>query len=257
VANGSPSGGFGAWYDAGFYDIGVRPITEDVGRGGGDPFGNPLSHIERSLMVFNGQAGSPPDPTAFYGLSFQPYATNPAGVVILPCGPTDPFNRVCPDDQRTATAGSLKVPTLRNVELTGPYMHNGGEATLMSVMDFYARGGNFMQTNLSTLDSEITILCGLNPNPDPLFCPPIDPAIAEANQKRVVDFLLSLTDDRVRQEKAPFDHPELFIPNGATVSRRGVTDTLLRLPAVGAGGLAAEKLPPLGTFLNLDPHIAP
>jgi hypothetical protein len=26
------------------------------------------------------------------------------------------------------------------------------------------------------------------------------------------------------------------------------------LPAVGAEGLAAELLPPLGTFLNLDPH---
>jgi hypothetical protein len=245
----------GAWYDSGYYDIGVRPIAEDPGRGGKDPFGNPLSFIERSLLVFNGQTtGTPPAPN--YGLSYAPMATDPPGVVLLPCGPNDPFGRACPSDQRTAAKGSFKVPTLRNVELTGPYMHNGGEATLMSVMDFYARGGNFFQTNLATVDADIQVLCGLNPNPDPLFCPPIDPATAETNQKRVVDFMLSLTDERVRQEKAPFDHPELFISNGATVKRNATqgTDTLLRLPAVGADGLAAEKLPPLGTFLNLDPH---
>ena len=32
-----------AVYDSGFYNIGVRPTTEDIGAGGGDPFGNPLS----------------------------------------------------------------------------------------------------------------------------------------------------------------------------------------------------------------------
>ena len=235
----------GAWYDAGYYDIGVRPIEEDAGRGGTDPFGNPLSIIERSLLVFNGNAGQ---------LSYDPLATNPPGVMLLPCGPSDPFGRVCPSDQRVATLGSFKVPTLRNVELTGPYMHNGGEATLRQVLEFYARGGNFPPTNISTFDAAIQVLCGLNPTPDPLFCPPADPAVAQANQNRVVDFLLSLTDDRVRWEKAPFDHPELFVPNGVTVKGGKVTENLLRVPAVGAGGLADLKLAPIGTFLNMDPH---
>lgn len=36
---------------------------------------------------------------------------------------------------------SFKTPTLRNVELTGPYMHNGSFATLEEVMDFYNEGG--------------------------------------------------------------------------------------------------------------------
>jgi cytochrome c peroxidase len=256
LANGTGSGGFGAWYDSGYYDIGVRPITEDLGRGGKDPFGNLLSFIDRSLAVFNGQTtGTPAAPS--YGLSYNPFDTDPAGVVILPCGPNDPFGRVCPSDQTVAVDGSFKVPTLRNIELTGPYMHNGGEATLMNVMDFYGRGGSFMLTNLETLDSDITVLCGLNPHPDPFFCPPIDPAIAEANQNRVVDFLLSLTDDRVRFEKAPFDHPELFIPNGATVKSGKATDVLLRIPPVGAKGRAADGLPPIGTFMNLDQHWVP
>jgi parallel beta-helix repeat protein len=36
---------------------------------------------------------------------------------------------------------AFKVPTLRNVELTAPYMHNGVFATLEEVIDFYAKGG--------------------------------------------------------------------------------------------------------------------
>jgi cytochrome c peroxidase len=35
----------------------------------------------------------------------------------------------------------FKVPTLRNVALTAPYMHNGAFATLEEVLDFYNRGG--------------------------------------------------------------------------------------------------------------------
>jgi cytochrome c peroxidase len=240
----------GAWYDSGFYDIGVRPIAEDGGRGGKDPFGNPLSHTERSLMLFNCKADSNCDPATLF--SFDP--TLPTSVLTLPCGPDDPFGRVCPSDQRVATRGSFKTPTLRNVELTGPYMHNGGEATLMQVMDFYGRGGNFFALNIATVDADIQVLCGLNPHPDPVFCPPIDPATAEANQSKVIDFLLSLTDDRVRWERAPFDHPELSIPNGAKVGANKATDIMLKIPAVGAGGLAAEGLPPIGTFLNLPPH---
>ncbi len=156
------------------------------------------------------------------------------------------------------TIGSFKVPTLRNVELTGPYMHNGGEATLMQVINFYARGGNFFQHNLAFVDPDIEPLFGLNPNPilNPGgFVNTGAGAVAEANKAKVVDFLLSLTDDRVRWQKAPFDHPALSVPNGATV-RLGATqatDTMLSIPAVGADGLGALGLPPTSTFLNLDP----
>jgi cytochrome c peroxidase len=37
--------------------------------------------------------------------------------------------------------GAFKTPTLRNVELTAPYMHDGSEPTLEAVIDFYDRGG--------------------------------------------------------------------------------------------------------------------
>ncbi len=212
----------GSWYDSGYYDIAVRPIDEDWGRGNSIG-GFPLSFTERAMWVFNG--GTYPFPLQ----------------TPLPCGGST--GRVCPSDQRISTKGAFKVPTLRNVELTGPYMHNGGEATLMQVLDFYTRGGNFFQTNISTFDPDVSPIFGLNP----IFT---TPSIAELNQKKVIDFLLALTDDRVRWEKAPFDHPELFIPNG--IGRTG-KDDMLQLPPVGANGLAAEGRPPIGTFLNLDP----
>jgi cytochrome c peroxidase len=37
--------------------------------------------------------------------------------------------------------GAFKVPSLRNVALSAPYMHNGALATLAEVIDFYSEGG--------------------------------------------------------------------------------------------------------------------
>ena len=37
--------------------------------------------------------------------------------------------------------GAFKTPTVRNIALTGPYMHNGVFDTLEEVMDFYNKGG--------------------------------------------------------------------------------------------------------------------
>ena len=39
-------------------------------------------------------------------------------------------------------SGAFKSPGLRNVELTGPYFHTGGAATLEQVLEFYARNGD-------------------------------------------------------------------------------------------------------------------
>jgi cytochrome c peroxidase len=40
-----------------------------------------------------------------------------------------------------AAEGAFKVPTLRNIALSAPYMHNGSFATLEEVVDFYGGGG--------------------------------------------------------------------------------------------------------------------
>jgi cytochrome c peroxidase len=42
---------------------------------------------------------------------------------------------------KDADRGRFKTPTLRNVALTAPYMHDGSLATLEDVVDFYNRGG--------------------------------------------------------------------------------------------------------------------
>jgi cytochrome c peroxidase len=37
--------------------------------------------------------------------------------------------------------GRFRVPTLRNIAVTAPYMHDGSIATLDEVLDHYASGG--------------------------------------------------------------------------------------------------------------------
>lgn len=41
---------------------------------------------------------------------------------------------------KVADQGTFKIPTLRNIELTAPYMHDGRFATLEQVIDHYASG---------------------------------------------------------------------------------------------------------------------
>jgi len=38
--------------------------------------------------------------------------------------------------------GAFKTPTIRNVELSGPYMHDGSQKTLEEVVEWYAKGGH-------------------------------------------------------------------------------------------------------------------
>lgn len=53
-----------------------------------------------------------------------------------------------PDPGRAAVTGAeedigaFKTPTVRNVALTAPYMHDGSQATLQEVVEWYAKGGH-------------------------------------------------------------------------------------------------------------------
>ena len=46
--------------------------------------------------------------------------------------------------------GKFKVPSLRNIELTFPYMHDGTVATLSDVIDHYAAGGRTIATGANS-----------------------------------------------------------------------------------------------------------
>jgi cytochrome c peroxidase len=222
-----------ALYDQGFYNLGVTPTTTDIGIGGADPFGNPLSFARQYTRTLNGQTAA----DAFF--------INPCTFEALACVPAtaDPSLRVAVD-------GSFKVPTLRNVELTGPYFHNGGYATLDSVVEFYNRGGN---RRLIPTGGDTT---GLAPNDSNLDQDIFPLLLGKTDRDAIVAFLKSLTDERVRWEMAPFDHPALKVPNGSPGDEFGTTmnsdgtakDSFLTIPAIGARGRAAKGIGPLQPF---------
>jgi len=186
-----------AIYDNGFYNIGVRPTTDDLGVGDKDPFGNPLSE---SRVAQQGK--------------FKQLLGEDPNITVSP-------------NQRIAADGAFKTSTLRNVELTAPYFHNGGQLTLKQVVEFYNRGGDFHEQNIKNLDADIENL-----------------KLSDQDKDDLVAFMEALTDERVRYDKAPFDHPQMFIPNGHPGSENSVTDdgtgkatdALLEIPAVGRNG---------------------
>jgi cytochrome c peroxidase len=47
--------------------------------------------------------------------------------------------------QATSDDGKFRIPSLRNVALTAPYMHDGSFETLSDVLDHYARGGTLVE----------------------------------------------------------------------------------------------------------------
>jgi hypothetical protein len=214
--------GGNAFFDIGFQNIAVTPTTEDPGWGGDSPFINPLT--------------GEPFPLAFAKLGLlKRDGLLPADVArFVPDLPNDR------DLTRVVVGGTFKTPGLRNIELTGPYFHNGGAATLMEVVEFYTRGGNFPQENAANLDRELQEIGQLRGAPD--------------KRANLVQFLPTLTDDRVKFERAPFDHPQFFIPAGdglqGTPGPLGFApgEGFIELPAVGAAG----RQEPLKPFLNLN-----
>ncbi|HXA86111.1 MAG TPA: hypothetical protein VNZ47_13605 [Candidatus Dormibacteraeota bacterium] len=49
-------------------------------------------------------------------------------------------------------------------------------------------------------------------------------------------FLKALTDERVRAQSAPFDHPSLVLPNGMVKVNGVWSEQIVTIPATGAGG---------------------
>jgi cytochrome c peroxidase len=58
------------------------------------------------------------------------------------------------ETKRAQDRGRFRVPTLRNIALTAPYMHDGRFATLEEVIEHYAKGGKH-EGSIGTVDSQI------------------------------------------------------------------------------------------------------
>jgi cytochrome c peroxidase len=310
-------------YDAGFYNIGVRPFAEDLGVGETNLFGAPLSFTKQWINQLQGTPAPNSDsiknqnfsrtavPFNWYGDSvFFPGGMNgygwlthklvnttgyPGGrcqepgfggaplpqypdqascqaagkswvllseftlfpqfgppklgrgddAVPLYAPPFSTANLSAIQNMATAVDGAFKTPGLRNVSLTAPYFHTGGQLTLQQVVDFYNRGSDFGLQNLGKL----------SPNIHPLVLDPVQ-------RDDLVAFLGALTDERVTCEKAPFDHPEIRIANGARGGGGFVTpdnkkkgqskDQIELIQATGAGGRQADSAPCIDqeNFLN-------
>ena len=111
--------------------------------------------------------------------------------------------------------GKFKTPILRNLSNRTSFMHNGRFSSILEVVEFYNRGGDYN-----------------NPNKDvriqPLF-------LSETQKSSLVAFLdHALTDPRVTAETGPFTSPTLFAQSS-------------RVPLITGTGLAgtAGKIPQL------------
>ncbi len=218
--------------DEGFNNIGVRPTLDDLGVGGTDPFGNALGYARQTQL----------------GLYDNPSIPGIEEEMAADLG----------------NDGAFKIPSLRNIALTAPYFHNGGDSTLEDVIDFYFRGGNFRTTD-ETLSYPIIGYSADRTEESPITGLGIltgelldsGPGLDDADKASLVAFLKALTDERVLYRKAPFDHPQLFVPAGHVGDNISVesdangeaVDILVEIPAVGA-----EGGDPLPTFQqNLAP----
>jgi cytochrome c peroxidase len=90
--------------------------------------------------------------------------------------------------RRRTDVGKFRVPTLRNIAVTAPYMHDGSVRTLDEVLDHYADGG---RTILSGPNAGV----GAANSNKSIFLPGFNATPEE--RRDLIEFLKSLTDTRV------------------------------------------------------------
>jgi cytochrome c peroxidase len=93
--------------------------------------------------------------------------------------------------KRPADVGKFKAPTLRNVALTAPYMHDGSIPTLEAVLDHYAAGGR------TIADGPYAGAGHNNPNKDRRLT---GFYLTPQNREDLLAFLRSLTDEELTRD---------------------------------------------------------
>jgi len=105
------------------------------------------------------------------------YKQEDVDVKVLKDAKTSEIGRVAVT-RNLSEVGAFKTPTLRNIDLTAPYMHDGSLKTLEEVVDHYDRGG-------ASSDNE-TITHFLSGGIRPL-------KLSDSEKKELVAFLKTLT----------------------------------------------------------------
>jgi len=114
-------------------------------------------------------ASSPPDEEPVFSFHNTGLYNLP-GLFSYPAENTGLYRQT----RRPEDVGKFRVPTLRNIAVTAPYMHDGSIATLDEVLDHYAAGGRTANPNKSDALVPLTL------TPD--------------ERKDLIAFLESLTD---------------------------------------------------------------
>ena len=98
---------------------------------------------------------------------------------------------------RDEDMGKFRIPTLRNLAFTFPYMHDGSISTLDDVVDHYVRGGRLITIGPNAGDGR------LSPRKDPRIAPL---TLSAQDRLDLVAFLRSLSDSSLVTE-ARFANP--------------------------------------------------
>jgi cytochrome c peroxidase len=150
-------------------------------------------HHCHGSFIFNDQVnylGGPTEPALFHNTGLY----NLGGTGAFP----EPNRGVFDLSGKPADMGRFKAPSLRNVALTAPYMHDGSIATLEAAIEHYAAGGRNITEGPLAGDGRV------NPYKDALVSG-ID--LTSQDKADLVAFLKGLTDLRIGRDprfKDPF-----------------------------------------------------
>lgn len=174
-------------YDRYHYDGDDKAISDAAKRGEVLFFSEPLSCFRchggfnfSDNTDFAGRRESPPEfhNTGLYNL---------AGALSYPADNAGIYEHT----QQLADVGKFKAPTLRNIALTAPYMHDGSITNLEGVIDHYAAGGRTIAAGPDAGDGSH------NPNKDPLIR---GFHLGPQDRADLVAFLESLTGQQVLRD---------------------------------------------------------
>jgi cytochrome c peroxidase len=171
-------------YDRYHYDHDDSAVSDSAKRGEALFFSEPLSCF-RCHGGFNFSDAT--DYEGRRGREIQFHNTglyNVAGSTSYP----QPNTGIYEYTKQPGDIGKFKTPTLRNIALTAPYMHDGSAKTLDEVLDHYSAGGRTIANAANSGEGFH------NPNKDPLIR---GFKLSQADRIDLIAFLETLTDESV------------------------------------------------------------